>query len=200
MKKLTIVLLSIFFVSCNPFVSKELRRKNKCNRKVSREIKRHDKKIRKIAINCPDILVQDTIRDTVKVEVPKVEIRDSIQFVRDTSEIDSLVRLIKNKKTREVIRKYITEYIPIPDTVIHLSDGYTIKVWSDKGNMHYSVDKPAEDIEIPIETIITTPKPIELTLWEKLMNGAKDSWWIGIIFALSFFIIRIAWRFFSPIK
>ena len=36
MKKIVLILLCISFISCNPFISKDLRRKNRANRKLER--------------------------------------------------------------------------------------------------------------------------------------------------------------------
>lgn len=180
--------MSILIVGCNPFISKELRRKNKCNRKVEKELKRHKKKVAKIAVNCPEIIKEEVVVDTVEIEVPKVELDSFIVIKKDTAQIDSLVSLIKNKKTREVIRKYITEYIPFKDTVIHLKDGFKVKFYSVNGNIHYSIDKPAERIKKKVRTKVPVVAKIELTTWEKIINGAKDFWWVIVLF-LSIFIV-----------
>lgn len=191
MRNLLIILLAILFASCNPLITKELRDKNKCNRKVNRELKRHKKKVAKIAITCPAILSQDTIRDTVSVEVPKIEIDSFLVIQRDTNEIDSLVNLIKNNKTREIIREYVMRYVPIKDTVIHLTDGFTIKFWSKDGKINYTIDKEEEILEVPTETIIEKAKPIPLTFWEKAINATKRFYWWGIILVILYFIYRI---------
>ena len=72
MKQLLIILLAFSFISCNPFVSKELRRKKKCNRKLERVVKR-----------CPELLKPDTIIDTVEVIIPEVKIDSFIQIIKD---------------------------------------------------------------------------------------------------------------------
>lgn len=89
MKKLTLILLSILLISCNPFISKELRRKNKCNRKL-------DKVIRK----CPELQKKDTTIahfDTTIV-INEVGIDTLVEIKFDTLE------LIKEKLRLKLIR------------------------------------------------------------------------------------------------
>lgn len=177
MKYFIIILLSFLFASCNPFISKELRRKNKCNKKLERVVRK-----------CPELLKADTIRDTLKVEVPKVEIDSFIVVEKDTAEIDSLVQLIKNKKTREAIKEYIIKYVPFKDTVIHLIDGYSVSFYSKGGNVHYSIDKPAKVLEIENEVIIPVVKPVELTTFDKIMNLLSRFWWWFVIGLVVFIV------------
>ena len=62
MKNILILLLALSFISCNPFISKELRRKNKANRKLER-----------LTNKFPELLTQDTIYNMVAIEAVKVE-------------------------------------------------------------------------------------------------------------------------------
>ena len=179
MKKFVIILLAISFVSCNPFISKELRRKKKCNRKLERVI---DK--------CPELLNQDTIIDTIEVFIPEVKIDSFFVIEKDSNEIDSLVNLIRNKKTREIIRQYIYKYVPLKDTIIQLADGYTIKYYSADGNIHYSIEKPSQTLKIENETIIDIIKPVELTTMEKILDFLSRFWWWIVIGLIVFFGLR----------
>jgi hypothetical protein len=185
MKNLLIFLLALTFVSCNPFISKDLRKKKRCNKKLERVVNR-----------CPELLNNDTIIDTVIIEVPKVEIDSFIVVKKDTAEIDSLVNLIKNKKTREVIREYITKYVPFKDTVIHLVDGYKVSFYSKGGNIHYSIDKPVEVIKIENEVIVPVIKPIELTTIEKIINFFSRFWWWFVIGLVLFIVGRTIKQYF----
>ena len=201
MKNLLIILtLAVMASSCNPLISKDLRRKNKCNRKVERELKRHKKKIAKIAIDCPEIMHSDTIRDTIEVFIPEVRLDSFLIIEKDTAMIDSLFGLIENNETREVIREYFTKYIPIKDTVTHLMDGYTIKFWATDGKINYTVDKPEEIIEAPVEIIIEKVKAIELAWYEKLMNNLSRPFvWI-VVFVILFILYRILKKYLPFIK
>ena len=185
MKNLLIFLLALTFASCNPFISKDLRKKKRCNKKLERVVSR-----------CPELLNNDTIIDTVVIEVPKVEIDSFIVIKKDTAEIDSLVNLIKNKKTREVIRKYITKYVPFKDTVIHLVDGFKVSFYSKGGNIHYSIDKPLEVIKIENETIVPVVKQIELTWWEKVLEFCYRFWLWFVIFLVLFIVGRTIKQYF----
>ena len=181
MKYFIIILLSFLFVSCNPFISKDLRRKNKCNRKLERVVRK-----------CPELLNTDTIIDTVIFEVPKVEIDSFIVIQKDTSTIDSIVNLIRNKQTREIVKDYIIKYVPFKDTVIHLIEGFSVSFYSKGGNIHYSIDKPVEVVKIEKEVIVPVVKPVELTTMEKVLNFLSRFWWWFILAALLFVGYKIA--------
>lgn len=188
------IILALLFASCNPFISADLRHKNKCNRKIDKELARRDKKSAQINAKCPGAIVKKVIHDTVEVEVeiPATDIDSFLVIEKDTALIDSLVNLIRNNKTREIIRKYIKEYVPIKDTVIHLADGFTIKFWSKDGKINYTIDKPEQTIveEVPIETIVEELKPLELSWWEKLANGLTRYLWVLILIVLFFLLLR----------
>jgi hypothetical protein len=185
MKNLIIIFLAFSFISCNPFVSKELRRKKKCNRKLERVVKK-----------CPELLSNDTIRDTVEVLIPEVRIDSFITIVKDTAEIDSLVSLIQDPGVREVIRKYITEYIPFKDTITHLIDGYTFRFYADGKNIRYEVDKPAELIKKETEVIIPIVKPVELTTVELILDFFSRFWWWFVIGLIVFILGRAIKNYF----
>lgn len=174
MKRLIIILLALSFVSCNPFLSKEHRRKKKCNRKLER-----------VTDKCPELLTNETVTVIITDTIPEVQIDSFIVLERDTAEIDSLVSLIKNKKTREIIREYITKYVPIKDTTIHLADGYTIKFYSLEGNIHYSVEKPLEVVKTPHEIVVETVKPVELTPTERFLEVIYRFWWVILLIILT---------------
>ena len=78
MNKIIVILLSIFLVSCNPFISKDLRRKNKCNIKLERVTKK-----------CPELLKKDTIIAKVDTTIVtnKVRVDTLVSTKHDTIEI-----------------------------------------------------------------------------------------------------------------
>lgn len=184
-------------MSCNPFISKDLRRKNKCNRKIDKVNDRYDRKTKKIAIYCPEILHKDTIRDTLRIEIPKLRIDSFIVIQKDTAEIDSLLNLIASKKTRTVIKKYITNYVPLKDTIIHEIEGYTFKFFNSGGNIAYRVEKPLEVIETTSEVVIEDIQKVELTIEEKIMNFLSRFWLWIVIVSISFILIRYLSNIFS---
>lgn len=182
MKYFIIILLSFIFTSCNPFISKELRRKNKCNRKLERVIKK-----------CPELLGTDTIRDTVSIVVPEVRIDSFIVIQKDTAEIDSLLNLIQDQGVREVFKQYIYNYKPFNDTITHIIDGYIFSFYAEGKNIRYEVKKPVEVLKIENETIIPVVKLIELTTLEKILNFMGRFWWwfvIGLILFIAFRTIK----------
>jgi hypothetical protein len=183
MKQLIIIFLALLFTSCNPFISKDLRRKNKCNRKLERVIKK-----------CPELLNNDTIIDTVSVIIPEVRIDSFIVIQKDSFEIDSLVNLIQDQDVREVVKEYITNYIPFKDTITQIIDGYTFLFYVEGQNIRYEVKKPVEVFKIENETIVPVVKQIELTTLEKFLNFMGRFWWWFIIGLTLFIVLRIFWK------
>lgn len=176
---ISIILLLATLFSCSPFIDKELRRKNKCNRKLER-----------VVTKCPELLNPDTIKQIVKVEVPKVEIDSFIVIQRDTS----ILELIKNDTIKNIVRHYINNYKPLEDTITHIIDGYTFKFYSVNDGIGYSVDKPKEVIEEEIEIPIDVVKPIQLTIFEQIMNGFSRFWWWLVLGFILFVGYRIVFK------
>lgn len=143
MRYITIILSLLILSSCNPFITKELRRKNKCNRKLKRVV---DK--------CPELLKQDTavyVYDTTIItRNSKADTIVSLNFDTITLEKDKLrLKLIKTTDT------LIINAECLPDTI-----------------------RIKEYIKVPFEKV----QPIELTTYEKIVNGFKPFfWWIVFI-------------------
>ena len=186
MKNILILLLALSFLSCNPFISKELRRKNKANRKLER-----------LTNKFPELLTQDTIYNMVAIEAVKVEIDSFIVIQKDTTTIDSLVNLIENKETRKVIKEYITNYIPFKDTVIHLTDGFKVTFYSSGGNIHYAIDKPAETLKKKVRTLVPKVSKVELTIIEQAQNLFSKFWKWFIFVIIGFVLYKVVVKFLS---
>ncbi len=143
MRYITIILSLLILSSCNPFLTKELRRKNKCNRKLKRVV---DK--------CPELLKKDTavyVYDTTIItRNSKADTIVSLNFDTITLEKDKLrLKLIKTTDT------LIINAECLPDTI-----------------------RIKEYIKVPFEKV----QPIELTAYEKIVNGFKPFfWWIVFI-------------------
>lgn len=143
MRYITIILSLLILTGCNPFLTKELRRKNKCNRKLKRVV---DK--------CPELLKQDTavyVYDTTIITRNyKADTIVSLNFDTITLEKDKLrLKLIKTTDT------LIINAECLPDTI-----------------------RIKEYIKVPFEKV----QPIELTTYEKIVNGFKPFfWWIVFI-------------------
>ena len=181
LNKLIIILLSsIILIGCSPFINKDLRRKNKCNRKLDRVVRK-----------CPELLKTDTIEKVIVVEIPAIEIRDSIQIVPDTLGVDSIFNSYKTSfldsigqlKLRNTVIKYIQSNPCTSDTLIKKVGRFTVKAWFSNGHMQIDVGAPKRKIRknIPIEVPVV--KNIELTIWEQLMNALSKIWWwiIGVV-------------------
>lgn len=162
MKKLTFILTILILSSCNPFISKDVRKDKRANRKLERLVKKF-----------PDLLKKDTI--LVDVEVPKIEIDSVIIVERDTTWLSE----IKNDTIREVIRQKILKYVPLKDTIVHIIDGITFTFFNKNGNIGYSVRKPQEIIKKQVD--VQTVTPIE----------TKDNNYLWIIILILILILTI---------
>jgi len=174
--KLALYILSIFILSsCNPFISKDLRKKNRCNRKLERVVKK-----------CPELINTDTIIQEVFIDVPKVKIDSFIVIEPDTTWLIE----IKNDTVRQLVREKIFNSFPFEDTIAHYIDGYTFLFYNLNGNIGYSVTRPPERLLKQIKTPIEVIKPIELTLYEKIQNElGKYILWL-VILVILFLILR----------
>jgi len=182
MKTLLPFLLATLILSCNPFISKELRQKNRCNRKLERTIKK-----------CPELLKTDTVEKIVEIEVPKLEIKDSIilKLEIDSFTVDSLLNYINTLKTQKERTKTLTEYVlqsfsldtTITDSLYSLT--FKIKNGVFSHNIVINEQKIKKTIQIEQKTI----SKIQLTPWEKLLNTIGKFWWIILVFVLGSFIL-----------
>lgn len=81
MKKLLYILLATLLIGCNPFISKDLRNKNKCNRKLA-----------KIVEKCPSLIKEDTLTIKFDTTIVTNEVKvDSLVFRTDT------ISMVKDK-------------------------------------------------------------------------------------------------------
>ena len=134
--RVSIIVLSLFIASCNPFISKDLRYKNRCNKKLDRVVKK-----------CPELLSNDTIIDTLVFKIPEVRIDSVIKIERDTT----ILSLIKNDTIKDIVRHYIINHKAIKDTITIHDKGYTFKFYDkvkeagfDQNKLHEPVDPQYE--------------------------------------------------------
>jgi len=186
MRYILIILSLLILTGCNPFISKELRRKNKANRKLERLTNKY-----------PELLTQDTIYNMVAIEAVKVEIDSFIVIQKDTAIIDSLVNLIENKETRKVIKEYITNYVPFKDTTIHLIDGFKVSFYAVGGNIHYTIDKPSETLKKKVRTLVPKVSKVELTIIEQAQNLLSKLWRWFIFIILAIILYKFVIKFLS---
>jgi hypothetical protein len=166
MRKLILLIIIASTTSCNPFINKPLRQKNRANKKLER-----------LTTKFPSLKAVDT----VTVEIPKVEIDTFINLQIDTLKLDSIVYLIKDTVVRKVVRKYISTEVYPKDTVNQLIDGFNFAFWFNGNRLNYSVEKPLKVIKKEVAVI----KPIELTALEKFSNLlGKYVWQILLILAI----------------
>ena len=173
---ISIILLICLLSSCNPFISKELRRKNKCNRKLERVVRK-----------CPELLKTDTIKQVVEIEVSKVQIDSFITIEHDTTWLNE----INNDTVRQLVREKIFEYFPFKDTIAHYVDGYTFLFYNVNGNIGYTVTKPPERLLKEIETPIEVIKPVQLTITEQIMNVLSKFFWWFVLLVISILAYKI---------
>ncbi len=182
MKTLLPFLLATLIISCNPFISKDLRQKNRCNRKLERTIKK-----------CPDLLKTDTIEKIVEIEVPKLEIKDSIilKVEIDSFTVDSLLNYINTLKTQKerikTFTKYVLQSFKLDTTITNSAYSLTFKIKN--GVFSHNIVINEQKIKKPIQIEQKTVSKIELTLWEQLLNALGELWWIVLIFTIGSFIL-----------
>lgn len=179
MKKITTILLVsiIGLSSCNPFITKELRKKNRCNRKLERVVSK-----------CPELLKTDTITKTVEVEIPKIQVDSVIIIEPDTMWLSE----IKNDTIREFVRSKVVNAMPFKDTIVHIIDGITFKFFPDEyGNIRYSVAKPKEIIKKDVKIEQQTVQKIKLSPFEQLLNYLGSWIWLGVILFVIWLLFRL---------
>jgi len=165
-----LIIISLILTSCNPFISKDLRYKNRVNRKITRFIKKY-----------PEALTTDTIKDTVLVKIPKVKIDTFVQIKTDTT----ILAEIKNDTIRQWVRKYIKTYQPIKDTITQKINGYTFSFWFGGSKLYYSVKKPVQVVKKVNKVVVQKVQKVKLTIPEKIMNVLAKFWrWIVIVIIL----------------
>lgn len=93
MRGLIIIILSFLLFSCNPFISKELRKKNRCNRKLERVVNK-----------CPELLKPDTtiINFDTTVITNEVKIDTFVSLNFDT------LKIVKDKFRLKLIKSVDT--------------------------------------------------------------------------------------------
>ena len=168
MRYILIILSILILSSCNPFITKELRRKNKCNRKLERVVKK-----------CPELLKTDTIT----IIIPEIKIDTIVEVNIDTLVIGQIINgldtIIEYEQRVSYLTKYITTATSL-DTNIY-QDGVLVHLNLFDGNLHVSIKKDPEPIKVAVDIV----KPVELTPLEKVMNAIGPFfWWIVIVFVL----------------
>lgn len=179
MKTTTTILLLIIIglSSCNPFLTPELRKKNRCNRKLERVVRK-----------CPDLAKTDTITKTVEVEIPKIQVDSVIIIEPDTMWLSE----IKNDTIREFVRSKVVNAMPFKDTIVHIIDGITFKFFPDEyGNIRYSVTKPKEITKQDVKIDQQTVQKIKLSLFEQLLNFFGSWIWVVIIGFVIWLLFRL---------
>lgn len=190
-KFLFVLIGLVVLTSCNPFISKELRKKKRCNDKL-------EKKMDRLVKKCPNLLKVDTIFETIEVPVPEIRIDTFFQVQVDSSKIDSLVRELSAIEDHDERVRYLTKYVTqavYVDTSV-IIDGVTVGVTMINGKLSISVYKPEEIILIEDMDIIKKISKDPLTLSESLWIGFAKFWWWGIILLIIFFAIRFLYRTF----
>ena len=183
MKNITTILLVLIvgLSSCNPFISKELRKKNRCNRKLERVVSK-----------CPDLVKTDTITKTVEVEIPPIKVDSVITIEPDTSWLSE----IEDDTTREFVRQNVVNAMPFKDTIVHVIDGITFKFFPDEyGNIRYSVTKPKEIIKQDVKIEQQTVQKVKLSPFEQLLNFFGSWVWLVVILFVMWLLFRLFKKF-----
>ena len=135
--RILLIILSLTFLGCSPFISKDLRRKNKCNRKLDRVVK-----------TCPELLKHDTTIVNFDTTIVTKEVRvdtlvnskfDTIEIIKDKFHV-KIVNLIDSFYIQggcdsdtiyidKIIKVPYNKVGPIKLTIIdHIMNGFN-KFW-----------------------------------------------------------------------
>lgn len=178
--RILLIILSLTFISCSPFISKELRRKNKCNRKLERVVK-----------TCPELLQHDTIIDAVIVEIPQINDSTTIEIKIDSTrvkELETALDSLKGSERIEYVNRYFKQSFSL-DTSYTISN-ITAYIRIVNGVVNLRIEKPKEEIKREVKTPYQKVAPKELTITDHIMNGLNKFWWWLIILAVLYFILR----------
>lgn len=180
MKHIILILLSIALISCNPFISKDVRKAKRCNKKLER-----------LTENCPDLLKVDTI----EVKVPELVIEKEFVIKLDTVKIDSfIIQLDTIVKQKDKIR-FVTDFIKqnyTLDTLV-VDSLYNLSISIKNGVLSFNVKVKEQTIKVEDKIVA----PIELSWYDKLLIYAtKYWWWLLLIIALIYFFIKFGIKLF----
>ncbi len=177
MRYVSIILLAFLLSGCGIFLSKEQRKNKKANRKLERLIERY-----------PDLVSEDTLRDTVQVVVPEIRIDTVFEISKDVSGVDSILLGFNDKidsltalKLGNEIKYYITNRAVIEDTIYHEEDGIKIKIWQEGAVLRFTIDKPQEIIEKPVAIPFNKIAKIEENWFEKAVQFANKFGFLTIL-------------------
>lgn len=162
--------------------------------KQERLNKRANRKLENLTAKYPQLLEKDTLRDTVLVQVPEIRIDTVVQTSQDVSGVDSILLQFSNRldsvtalELGDHIKYYVTNRQVIEDTITHLEDGVTVKLWQEGDVIQISVFKPPEEVqevvEMPYERVKPAPKP---PAWKMALKWIRRN---GIIIGLLVFLI-----------
>lgn len=179
MKHIILILLSIALISCNPFISKDVRKAKRCNKKLER-----------LTENCPDLLKVDTI----EVKVPELVIEKEFVIKLDTVKIDSfIIQLDTIVKQKDKIR-FVTDFIKqnyTLDTLV-VDSLYNLSISIKNGVLSFNVKVKEQTIKVEDKIIV----PIELSWYDKLLIYATKYWWLLLIIALIYIFIKFGIKLF----
>ncbi len=179
MKHIILILLSIALISCNPFISKDVRKAKRCNKKFER-----------LTEKCSDLLKVDTI----EVKVPELVIEKEFVIQLDTVKIDSfIIQLDTIVKQKDKIR-FVTEFIKqnyTLDTLV-VDSLYNLSISIKNGVLSFNVKVKEQTIKVEDKIIV----PIELSWYDKLLIYATKYWWLLLIAALIYIFIKFGIKLF----
>ena len=192
-----ILLFCLIFISCNPFISKELRQKKRCIRKID-----------KIQAVCPSAVLRDTIVDTVEVIIPEIRVDTFFAVNSDVSGVDSIVDKFQGEidsltaiKLKTELRWYVKERPCLLDTIRIDSFGIHIEIYQIGDKIYHSLFKEEQVIEKEVEVVVDRIVKPKLTVWEQFILWASGVWrWLVflIILLVIIYIFRKGFKSYLP--
>lgn len=125
--------------------------------KSDRRLNRAERKLERLTTKFPELVQIDTLRDTVEVIVPKIDIDTFFTTNTDVSGVDSILSKFNDKldsvtaiKLGDEIKYYITKRQVIEDTIYFEEDGVKVKLWQDGEVIRTKIYKPDTTISTPV--------------------------------------------------
>lgn len=169
--------------------------------KSDRRLNRAERKLERLTTKFPELVQIDTLRDTVEVIVPKIDIDTFFTTNTDVSGVDSILNKFEGKidsltalKLGDEIKYYITKRQVIEDTLYFEEDGMMVKIWQEGEVIRTKMFKPEQIIEAPVEIPFDQIKPVEENWFEKSVSLTQRFGFMILMVFLIIIGVRKLWK------
>jgi len=148
----------------------------------------------------PEVAYRDTIRDTVRVEIPRIEIRkifvaDTAQQRRDRVLLDSLLNnvetaldSVQRAAARQRIQQWAAKRPVLNDTLCIDTLGVMGRIWRDGNTYQVWLERKGFTASAPVQTVVDQLKPCPpaphfpwydprgFVWWQSMLLGMGLTW------------------------